>query len=339
MCNDYEAPDFDGLADASKDASDAMVGLGQQQLNFSRQQYDEMKPLYDEIGNAQLDGMRQQYDQGEEYFDHWQTNFQPMERQMVTDAENFNTRAYREQLASQAASDAGLAFDRTNDAGMRSMRSMGVNPNSGAAVAATKQAGLALAGQKAGMMNNTRMQAEQLGWARKMDAVGLGRNMPGASTGAYTSATNTGNSAGTNFSTPGQQYSGNFSAGVNTIGSGYNTGLNGMSGVIDGQLNYNQTQFDRNQAGWDFVGGGIGTVAGLKYSDRRLKENVEFVRVDKKTGLNIYHYDYLGTGTRMEGVMADEVALRYPEAVELDDKGFASVRYDKLGITAREITA
>ena len=73
------------------------------------------------------------------------------------------------------------------------------------------------------------------------------------------------------------------------------------------------------------------------FSDPRLKEDIELVGKDFNTGLNIYHFNYIGGLQRYEGVMADEVALIYPEAVTVNEDNLMMVYYDKLGISMRKV--
>ena len=73
-------------------------------------------------------------------------------------------------------------------------------------------------------------------------------------------------------------------------------------------------------------------------SDRKIKENIKEVGVDQRTALTLYEFNYIGDTTRrFRGVMADEVELVYPEAVEDTDLGFKAVRYDLLGIEFKEV--
>lgn len=78
-----------------------------------------------------------------------------------------------------------------------------------------------------------------------------------------------------------------------------------------------------------FLGGAI-KIAGL-FSDRRLKEDIVFLR--KIGEFNIYSYRYIGDDTTRIGVMADEVEKIMPEAVTVDAAtGFKKVNYSLLGL-------
>lgn len=85
----------------------------------------------------------------------------------------------------------------------------------------------------------------------------------------------------------------------------------------------------------------IGSAASLAmmlalFSDRRLKENVQAVGVDQRTGLPLYAFSYRGQPNRYIGVMADDVAQLYPEAVH-EIAGYSAVNYTLLGIELRQV--
>jgi hypothetical protein len=234
-CNKQEAPDYAPLADASKESAEIMAGLGREQLDFSKLQYNEAKPLFDKIVAQQMGIAKDTAAQAKEDRQYNIDTYRPLERGLVADANNYNTDAKREQLASVAAADAGKAFANTQAASNRALSAMGVNPNSGKFAGMQNQNALGLAAARAGAMNNTRVQAEALGYAKKMDAAGLGRNLTGASHGAYGIALNAGNSAGQNQQAPGNQYMAGLTQGNATIGSGRNMLQSGLGNVLTSQ--------------------------------------------------------------------------------------------------------
>jgi hypothetical protein len=271
-----------------------------------------------------------------------------VEQGIVADAMAFDTDAYRNQLATKAAADSGIAFNRTRQANERAMASMGVNPNSGRFQGMAQQSGLMQAANRAGAMTGARERAQQTGYARKLDAAGLGRGLSGASTAAYGSAVGAGNSAVGNYGAAGQQYLGGMAQGASTVGSGLNMQLSGLGNVLN-----SQTQMAVNAADNSFLGnaGGLmGGVAGLATafpnspmlaafgaSDRRLKDNIEFAGIDDVTGLNLYDFNYKWNSKRFRGVMAQEVKEMYPEAVYDSGAGWMGVYYDMLGIEMKEV--
>lgn len=330
-------PDYQPLADASNAAMEAQVGLGQDQLAFAREQYDRSAPVLENIANQQIQAQSEQMAQAQDYYDYQKETFRPLERGLVADAENFNTEAYRNQLASKASADAGLAFGQTQASNRRAMAAMGVNPNSGNFAGMQNASNLALSANRANAMTNARMQADQMGYARKLDAVGMGRGLAGASSAAYGGATGAGSAAGNSAQSAGQNFMGNTAIGAGTMASGYGQGLSGLGNVLNNQT---QTYVNTNDSVLGNIGGALGGAASAytAFSDRRLKENIKEVSVDQRTALSLYEFNYIGDDTRkFIGVMADEVELSYPDAVSTTDLGFLAVDYDALGIEFKEL--
>lgn len=79
------------------------------------------------------------------------------------------------------------------------------------------------------------------------------------------------------------------------------------------------------------IAGTLGQLAsGFAMSDRRLKKNI--TKIGKYGDVNLYTYSYIHEENKSRiGVMADEVAKVYPEALgPARDDGYLSVDYDKL---------
>jgi hypothetical protein len=303
-----------------------MESLAREQLQFSRDQYADIKPLAQQIAAQQMAAQQQQMTQAKDYYDYQKDTFRPVEQGLVRDAQNFSTEGYREQMAGQAAAATGKAFGVMQDATGRAMASRGVNPNSGAGLALQSQGNLGLAAQRANAMTGARTQAEQLGFARRMDVTGLGRNLAGASTAAYGGAT----AAGT--------------SGINTSmapGSQAMTGMAQAGQTYGGILNSQTSAYNAGMAQQGLDVGGIlqgGAAMYTAFSDRRLKTNIELVGIDPSSGFNLYEYEYTFLpGKTFRGVMADEVEAVMPEAVFTDVNGFKSVNYGLIGVEMVEV--
>jgi hypothetical protein len=209
-----------GLAESADYAADMSYKLGSEQLDFAKSQYADMKPLAEKIAAQQIAAQEQQMAQAQDYYDYNVETFRPVEKGLVADAQNFSTEGYREQLARDAAAASARAFGQTQDMSARAAAARGINPNSGAGMALQTQGNLGLSAQRAQAMTGARAQAEQLGFARRLDVTGLGRNLPGASTAAYSGATNAG-TAGINTSmAPGNQYTTAVTPAMNTMTTG-----------------------------------------------------------------------------------------------------------------------
>jgi len=336
--NTVQAPDYAPLAEASAEAARIQSELGREQLQFAREQYDRTAPMLQSIADQQMAAQAEQMQQARDYYDYQRDTFRPLERSIVQDAQRFNTEAYREQLASQAAADAGRAFGISQQQNQRAMAAMGVNPNSGRFAGMQNATGLQQAAMRANAMTGTRQQAEQMGYARQLDAAGLGRGLAGASLGAYGGATGAGSAAGQSAQSAGQNFMGNMALGANTIATGQKMNLSGLSNILNNQT---KTYINTQGSLLGDIGGALGGAASAYTafgSDRKIKENIKEVGVDQRTALTLYEFNYIGDTTRrFRGVMADEVELVYPEAVEDTDLGFKAVRYDLLGIEFKEV--
>ena len=334
-------PDYTPLAEASAEAARVQAGLGRDQLDFAKEQYARSAPIMEGIAQQQMAAQSEQMAQARDYYNYQKDTYRPLEQSLVADANNFNTEAYRQEMAGKAAADAGRAFGISQQQNQRAMSSMGVNPNSGRFAGMQQATGLQQAAVSANAQTNARSQAQQMGYARKLDAAGLGRGLAGASAAAYGGASGAGSMAGQNAQSAGQNYMGNMAIGAGTIGAGQNMQISGLSNILN-----NQTSAYVNTSGSVLgdVGGVLGGAASVMtaFSDRRIKENIVEVAVDQRTALPLYEFNYkeeFGDPTiRYVGVMADEVELSYPDAVAVMGNGYMAVNYEMLGIEFKEIS-
>lgn len=304
-----------------------MEQVAREQLRFAQQQYRDLRPIAEGIGQAQIAAQTQQMEQAQDYYNYMQDTFRPVEQSLVAQAQNFNTDAYRQQKAAEASAAASRAFSTARESNARSLAARGVNPNSGAArgmgTATQLQEGLA----RAGGMTSARQQAEQMGYARMIDAAGLGRGLAGASAAAYAGATGAGSAGLNSYMAPGTQYQ---------------QGLAGAGQTFGNMANMQNQAFmagQANQAGMFGALVGAGATYATFGSDRRLKDNIRFCTVDPATELNLYEFNYINDPDRtFIGVMADEVMERFPHAVIEQEDGYYAVDYGELGLEMVEVS-
>lgn len=336
------APDYSAMAAATQRGVDVAERLGTRQMDFAQRQYEEMKPLAERVAASQIAAQNQQMAQAKDYYDYNVGTFRPLEQGLVADAQKFNTESYREQLAQKAAADVQQAFQGAQSTAMRNATRMGINPNSGAFGAASNANALKLAAATAGAQTGARTQAEQMGWARRLDAAGLGRGLAGASSAAYAGATGAGSAGLNSAMSAGNQYSQAFGQGAQYGIQGAQMGIQGQGQILNSQTSAFNTGLN---AQGEMVGGLVGAGAKLgaaalpfALSDRRLKENIAVVGRDERTGLPLYDFEYKGgSGRRFRGVMADDVEKRYPEMVFEMPDGHKAVNYAGLGIEMVEV--
>jgi hypothetical protein len=303
-----------------------MEAVAREQLNFARQQYADLAPIAQGIGQAQIAAQTQQMEQAQDYYNYMQDTFRPVEQRLVAQAQEFNTDAYRQQKAAEASAAASRAFATARASNARSLAARGINPNSGAARGAGNALTLSEAAMRAGGMTSARNQAQQLGYARMIDAAGLGRGLAGASAAAYAGATGAG------------------SAGINTMmapGSQFQQGLAGAGQTFGNMANMQNQAFMQGQANEAGMFGALVGAGATMYasSDRRLKDNIRFCTVDPATELNLYEFNYINDPDHtFIGVMADEVVERFPHAVIEQEDGYMAVDYAELGLEMVEVS-
>lgn len=333
-----QAPDYSQLAAVSREAVGVARDLGQQQIDFSREQYEYLQPLMTEVAEGQIAAQQQQLEQAQDYYQYQTETFRPLEQGLVQQAQEFSTESYRERMAGEAAAASGRAFTNIQRSAARADRARGLNPNSAASRALREQSTVGQAASRSQQMTGARERAEQLGYARQLDAAGLGRGLAGASAAAYQGSVGAGSAGAGTYQQPGQVMMQGYAQGAGTMMQGYGLGIQGQSGVLNAQTNVYGSQLEKQGA----IFGGLTGLAGAgigALSDRRLKENIELHHRDPNSDLNVYDFNYVGEpNRRFRGVMADEVETKFPSAVIYDDLGYASVDYAEIGMRMIEVT-
>lgn len=257
-----------GLASSSDYAAELSYSLGQDQLDFEKRQYNELKPLAEKISASQIAAQDEQMRQARDYYNYQTGTFRPLEQGLVRQAQEFDTEGYRQQLASKAMADAALAFQNTQGMTSRDLARRGVTPGSGNSLAMGNQNAIALASMQAGGATAARNQAEQLGYARKLDVAGIGRGLAGASTAAYSGATGAGTAGLNSAMAPGAQFSTGAARAANTMTTGAGQQISGYSSLYGGATNL-ATAAMQEQAGMTGSLLGMAGTLGAGYLGRK----------------------------------------------------------------------
>ena len=296
---------------------------------------DAMAPLQKEQMQVGIDAARlaqTQSQQDREWMLTRRGSLSGLQDKLVSDASTFSTEAKANELAGKAQADVNQGFANAEGQQARSMARMGVNPSSGKSLAMGNQTAIAKAAALAAAGTGARDRARQEGYALTDRATNALAGYPTMSMQAT--------GAGAQYGASGAALATQGIAGLN---SGY-----GAAGSLAGQMGQNATNmygtqsrdhYSQQEEGLGSILGGVGGLAlGLsKFSDRRLKENIVQVGVHANTGLPLYEFSYIGGSTRWRGVMADDVAERYPQAVRREESGFDSVDYALLGLEMVEV--
>lgn len=233
-------------------AAQANAAISKEALDFNKQVYEENKPrqaMIDEYGkkvaDASLASMDSSTALAKDYADYMKGTFRPVEGAIVGEAMK-DTAGEQEQAATDAGAGVDTQFDAQRANTARGMASLGINPNSGKWATVNQQSGDAQAAAKADAMNKARLATKQIRWAKKMDAAGLGRNLPSNQATSAGLALTAGNSAGSNINNGAA--AANASAGVMNQGFGTAVNANNSAGNLYlGQYQAQLSSYDAQQ--------------------------------------------------------------------------------------------
>jgi hypothetical protein len=300
----------------------------------------DMAPLQKESMQFALDSGKTAYGQSQsdrEWMLGRRENLTGLQDTMLADAQGFNEDGRADQLAGQAQADVTASFDNAAGIQSRNLARMGINPSAGKSLAMGNQTNIARAVAGAGAANKAREGARLEGYSLTDRAANTLSGYPEMAT------TTTGSGAsiaanGVNIANAGTEglMSGNKTAAsvAGSMGSNASSMWGAQSSYKNGQDSANQG--DSPAA----IMGGLGGMAMgfAKFSDRRLKANIELVGKDEATGLNLYEFNYTtNPKVRFRGVMADEVLVSHPGAVVETSDGYLAVDYSQLGIEMVEV--
>lgn len=248
--------------DAASRAAEEQVALGREELDWAKQQYadqaDERQRAFDvsmRAADSQIKGMDLATDEAARQISRRKTLYEPLEDSMIADAQAYDTADRRAQAGAEARSDVEQSFAASEQGLKRSlMRSGGGTLGSGRSMAAMADMAIAKAKANAGATTAAVRGVEQQGYARKMDAVGIGKGVVSNQATQQQIATTSGTAA-----------SGSGATGATTLASGTAPVLAGYSaaaGALGNEASMFQSAANQANAGFNSAMSGIGNVAG-----------------------------------------------------------------------------
>lgn len=318
MCSD--SPDTSGM----NRAAEANAAVSKEALDFYKEIYaNDLKPaqerqakLADTLVDDYLDTSKRQKDFANEQNAYYKSTFQPVEKQMVSDAMEYDSDANINKRSGIAAANVNQQFSNAESQRARLAGRYGLSSStfSNQAGADSRSQALATAGAKTGAA----FDIMDKGIALRAGASNFGRNMPNTASNYYSGA-NASNAAG--FGT-GQAAMNNIGQNAAVVGQGFNTAIQGNQSA--GNLYGQAAQLDSQQSGvWGAVGNVAGQFAGSKagstllataLSDVNAKEDIKPVSDEKAlaavkaTPVSRWTYKGgMGDGARHIGPMAQDV--------------------------------
>ena len=256
------APDYTPVAQADSAAAQQQYQLGQDQLQFSKDQFAKTWPYAQQYLESQTAATQAEQDAARNQQEFFDKTYKPIEQQFATEAANYNSPARANQNAGAAMADVANTFEQQRNTSLQQLESYGIDPSQTRFGALDLSSRIAQAASTAAAGTQSRLNTEATGLGMQGEAINVGRGYPSAIAQSYNTATNSGGSGissanqTTQTATSGMTGSqGFFGLGNQAMGNqasamnmGYNNALSGA------QL---ATQQGSNTAS------GIGSLAGM----------------------------------------------------------------------------
>ena len=286
-------------AESAREIANIQKQTADDYLNFAKSQYEELKPMLASITNSQLQTDAENRARGAEYANYERNTFRPLEQSIVADAASFNTETKQREFADRAAADVKSAFGVARDQSTRGLASFGINPNSGRFASLNNQLSTAEALGVAGAATRARSDAEQMGFARKMDAAGLGRNLASNASTAYGISLSASDAAGRSGMAGANYMGGAYGQAGNMYGGAANS--YGTAGNIYGQeFNTRMQGYQADSAAtgalYQGIGSMVGTAGGMGFASYMRPTGKADGGAIKKNGIHVGGGDVKGPG-------------------------------------------
>ena len=322
-CSEPAAPDYSGIASANAESAQLSKEAADNQLAFSKDQYEFLKPYVQkqlEIGQAvaaqqQADSAKAS-NRSDQQWGQYQTTFQPIEEKMAQEAMDYGSEADQERATGQAAADVSQQFQSQRAAAQRQLASMGVKPNSGTFMAQSRESDAAEAAARAAAMTGTRQAVKDKGVSLRAGAAAFGRNQTntagqqvGLSTGTGSAATQSAGAGVGSTLAAGNSINAGYGAQIDAANSAVRANL-GLGGLMNSAYG-NQAQMYGSQMA------GMGQLVGMgatMLSSKGFKEDGEpvdsgdAVEAFKNLDVDSWKYkDGIADGGRHVGPYAEDV--------------------------------
>lgn len=208
----------------------AQLAESQRQFNIQEGRAVRTDALTERVTGKQLEQMDINIGLARDYDQYNKDVYRPLEKGLVAEANLAGSAAEQEALAGRAGAAVRNNFAQAQEASGRNLARMGISANSGRALAVNANLDNNMALSEAIAENGGREQAKQLGFAKRMDAASLGRNLPSAQATSAQIANSNGNSAVGNM----VGANGSFNAGVSSAAGLMNNAGSTFSNVAAG---------------------------------------------------------------------------------------------------------
>jgi hypothetical protein len=185
-------PDYRPIAAADAQAASQQFQLGQQQLDWAKNQFNTVWPYAQQYLDTQTATTNEERAAAQQAQQYYTSTYQPIESQFAQTALNYNNPARAQQNAGMAMADVSNAFEAQRNALTSSLESYGIDPSQTRYGALDLSSRISQAAATAAAGTQSRRNTEATGLALMGEAINTGRGYPSSVAQAYSTATGAG---------------------------------------------------------------------------------------------------------------------------------------------------
>jgi hypothetical protein len=259
------------MAMASAQAAQEAYQLGEQQLKWTQDVYNQQWPLISESEQTQIAlaqeeqaAMIQQQVESQQQWQQYEQLYAPLETKFAGEAQNWASPSNMALVSGQAAAGVGEAGMNQLNAAADTLRSYGINPSSPRYASLFTSAQPLLGAAQAAAGTTARQNLALQGLGLESSAINTGRGLVNAAQGLTQAGTGAGSAAAGAASGAGSTASTNLSTGSQAMtnpSQWFNAGANNMNSYVNAVNGYNDAQARFAEANASEMGG-FGSAAG-----------------------------------------------------------------------------
>jgi exonuclease VII large subunit len=254
-------PDYSQIAQSDTQAAQIAAQTAQNQLDWSKQQYNDMAPYTKQYMTSMAnnaDAATEQAQQAQQFYDQ---NYQPIEKQFTNQVENYMSPAQTETNEAAAEADVTSSFNSQRQNALTSLEGYGIDPSQTRYGALDLGMSVSQAAATAAAGTQSRQNTMATGLALENDAINIGRGYAGTVAQDYSTATSAGGAgvnAGLNTSATYGSMMGSPTQWQGLSNQGYNSAVGALNTGYQNELS--GAELGAQEAGNTMSG--IGSLAG-----------------------------------------------------------------------------
>lgn len=254
-------PDYSAIATASTQAAQIQAKTSQDQLDWAKQQYNDIAPTTKAYMQSMTDNSDAQTANAAKDRERYETVYQPIEDQFNKEATGWNSADRANQEAGGAMADVSNQFDAQRKNALLSLESYGIDPSQTRFAALDLGTRVQQAATEAAAGTQSRRNTEATALALQGESINIGKGYPGQVAQSYAGATSAGSagiaSANNSFAT-GASAMGNPTAWGSLANSSNGVGISAMHQGFADATQAAQFNNDVASAPWKMAGQLVG---------------------------------------------------------------------------------